>query len=162
MNNNTCVAFMLFYIFRHYKRINITHKRCDLIYDMKICKKLLKHMKTNIASSKAYKLAQCLVTRINNIGGNMEVSTPLRFVDYYDNDIILIMTRITNEILFLAHSPFYKRHTAEIFKRFIVLHNLPRVLLSNTSGDASVSNSFHMSKQDAINCIVIYLGRNYI
>ena len=162
MVNGTCVIFILFYIFRHYKRIEISSKRNDLILDMKKCYILLKQMENSIDPSASIKLIDSLVERINSFGVDMKLQYPLRYADNYDIDIIAIMITLTEEIITLAKSPFYGRNSGEIFSRFLVLHNLPRVLLDDSSGDSSTLQNFHMSKQEALDSVKTYLGESWL
>lgn len=147
-DNGTCIAFILFYVFRHYKRIGKTANRRELISDLKKCKLLLKRMERNIPPDVSADLVCALIDRINCFGANMTLNFPLRYVDNYDRDIIKTMYQLTSDILILVKSPFYKRFSGEIFSKFLILHNLPRALLHDFSGDLSTLKNFHISKQE--------------
>ena len=88
----------------------------------------------------------------------MKLQQPLRYVDIYDSEIITIISRITGEIINFAKRPFYKKYSSEIFTRFLILHNLPRALVIDSSGDMSTVQNFHISKQEALDCVSMYLG----
>ena len=153
MDNGTCIAFLMFYVYRHYKRIGLTAKKHQLISDLKICHTLLKRMEKNVPIDVSIELIGILIKKINGYGANMDLKYPLRYVDIFDSDIIKIMIRLTEEIIVLVKRPFYKRFSGEIFTRFLVLHNLPRALLYESSGDESTPKYFHISKQDALECV---------
>ena len=158
MNNGTCAVFVLFYIFRHYKRVGETSKRKEMVSDLKKCYSLLKRMKKNVPPDDSSNLIRALIIRINSFGANMEFQQPLRYVDIYDHDIIKIMTRLTGETIKLAKHSLHGRFSGEILTRLLVLHNLPRALLYDSSGDLSTPNNFHISKQDVLECIATNLG----
>lgn len=152
MSNGTCVAFILFYVFRHYKRIGATAKKRDLISDLEKCFVLLNKMEENNPADISVQDVQALIMRINDFGASMKLQYPLRYVDIYDCDIIRLMINLTTEIINFVKRPFYKRFSGEIFSRFLVLHNLPRALLYDSSGDLSTPKRFHISKQEALDC----------
>ena len=160
MPNTTCVAFMLFCVYRHYKRLDLSIHRKNLISDMILCKKLLRAMLTNHQSHNSVKLTVKLTTRTHELGINTNLALPLRYVDYYDKDVISLMLTLTNEIITIAKNPLKTHYEPEIFKRLLVLHNLPRVLVDNSSCDSSVTNTFHISKQTAMD--TIFGHTNYI
>ncbi len=161
MDKGTCVAFVLFHIFRHYKRVEVSTNRRELISDIKKSQLLLKHMEDNIDPSVSEDIVLSLINSINSFGNDIKIQYPIRYVDNYDRDIISAMIKITDEIIALARSPFYRRYLGEIYTRFLVLHNLPRVLLDNSSGDLSTVKNFHISKKEAIECVSIYLGQDW-
>lgn len=150
MNHGTCVAYILFYIFRHYKRMGILSNKREMMSDLNTCYLLLKQMEKNGSPEISADLVRVLIVRIRELGANIEYQQPLRYVDIYDHDILMIMIRLTGEILAYLKKPFYKRFSNEIFKRFLALHNLPRVLLYDSSGDLSTQKGFHLTKQTAL------------
>lgn len=162
MKNGTCIVFVLFHIFRHYKRIGETSKRKDLISDFKKCHLLLERMAKNAPLDISSELVQELIIKINGLGSDIKLKHPLRYVDNFDRDVIAIMIRLTSEIIDFAKRPFYRRHSGEIFTRLLVLHNLPRVLLDDSSGDSSTLRNFHLSKQEAIECVLANLGDEWL
>ncbi len=157
MKKGTCIIFILFYVYRHYKRVGVTSKRSELISDLKKCHLLLEQMEENKDPNSSIEIVGALIDRMNRFGANMELEQPLRYVDIYDSEILMIMKRITREIINYAKRPFYKRYSREIFARLLVLHNLPRSLLSDSSGDMSTVRDFHISKQEALDCVRMYL-----
>lgn len=161
MDNGTCVAFILFCIFRHYKRVGIYPNKSEMLSDIETCRLLLKQMSKNVDPTFSTELVHALIKRINGFGANVRLQFPLRYTDFYDQDIINIMIWITDEIIAFLKSPFYGKHTGEIFTRFLVLHNLPRVLLDNDSGDLSTMANLHMSKQEALECVSVHLGKSW-
>ncbi len=158
MNSGTCIIFIMFYIFRHYKRVEINSNINEFISDMKKCHLLLTRMERNIEPSVSTEIVTSLIDRINSWGATMRLQSPLRYVDSYDHDIIVIMIRLIDEIITFAKKPFYKKHSNEIFIRLLILHNLPRVLLDNSSGDSSTLKNLHISKQEALEYISTCLG----
>ena len=88
--------------------------------------------------------------RINSFGYDMKLQFPLRYADADDRDVITAMLRLTDDIIRFARSPFYRRYAGDIFKRLLVLHNLPRAILDDSSGDATTLANFHVPKQDAL------------
>lgn len=157
MNNGTCIIFVLFYVFRHYKRVYDISPKNELLTDLKKCHLILTRMEKNIAPDISTEIVGDLINRINSWGANMKLQQPLRYSDNYDLEIVKIMEKLTREIITFAKSPFYKRYSGAIFDRFLVLHNLPRVLLNNSSGDMSTVQNFHISKQEALEYIAMYL-----
>lgn len=153
MNNGTCIILVLFYIFRHYKRVGDTYKRNELISDLKKCHLILSRMGKNIDPNISTGSVSALIDRVNSWGANIKLQQPLRYADDYDPEIVMIMRRITGEIIDLAKSPFYKKNSSKIFMRFLVLHNLPRSLLNDSSGDMSTGQNFHISKQEALELV---------
>lgn len=157
MNNGTCVIFVLFYIFRHYKRVGVEAKRNELISDLKKCHLILKRMEKGVDPDISIEIIEKLINRVNTFGANLRLQQPIRYADYNDSEIIALMRSIMEEIIYFASRPFYKKYSSEIFTRFLVLHNLPRALLKDTSGDLSTVQDFHISKQEALKCASIYL-----
>lgn len=158
MNDGTCIVFVLFYVFRHYKRVGVTTERKQLVSDLKKCHLLLERIEKNVAPEASIELVGELIERINSFGANMKLQQPLRYADNYDSEIIVIMSRITREIINFAKCPFYKRYSSQIFTRFLVLCNLSRSLLNDSSGDMSTTQNFHISKQEALECVAMYLS----
>ena len=158
MNNGTCIMFVLFYVFRHYKRVGLTMKRNEMISDLKKCHLILKRMEKNTDPDISRELVGTLIDRINSYGANIKLQHPLRYADNYDFEIVAMMSKITKEIINFVKRPFYRRYSSKIFTRFLVLHNLPRVLLNDSSGDMSTVQNFHVSKQEALECVSMYLG----
>lgn len=99
MNHGTCVAYILFYIFRHYKRMGILSNKREMMSDLNTCYLLLKQMEKNGSPEISADLVRVLIVRIRELGANIEYQQPLRYVDIYDHDIIMIMIRLTGEIL---------------------------------------------------------------
>ncbi len=150
MNNGTCIAFLLFYVFRHYKRLCMRANRKEMIADLKKCRLLLVRMESNLPPEDSADTVQALMDRINSFGYDMKLQFPLRYADADDRDVITAMLRLTDDIIRFARSPFYRRYAGDIFKRLLVLHNLPRVILDDSSGDATTLANFHVPKQDAL------------
>lgn len=157
MKNGTCIIFVLFYVFRHYKRIDAVSKRNELISDLKKCHLLLEQMEENKDPNSSIEILGALIDRMNSFGANMKLAQPIRYADTYDSEIIMIMKRVTREIIDYAKHPFYRRYSSEIFARLLVLHNLPRSLLNDSSGDMSTVRNFHISKQEALEYVRMYL-----
>jgi hypothetical protein len=59
-------------------------------------------MEKNISPDISADIIRTLIMRINSFGVDMKFQPPLRYVDIYDHDIIMIMTRLTDEIIKLA------------------------------------------------------------
>ena len=164
MNDGTCIMFALFYVFRHYKRVGLTTKRNEMVSDLKKCHLILTRMQKNAVPDISIELVADLIDRLNSYGANIKLQQPLRYADNYDFEIVMIMSKITEEIIAYAKRPFYRRYSGEIFIRLLVLHNLPRVLLNDSSGDMSTIQKFHISKKEALECVSMYLGdeRKYL
>ena len=145
---------MLFYIYRHYKRINISDKRKELISDMNLCKKLLKDMLNSPTKIKNLKTVSSLIKRISVLCAEAHFNLPSRYVDYYDTEIISKMLLLTDEIIYIAKKSPSLQHDLWIFERLLSLHNLPRALVDNASCDSSVTSAFHISKQTAMEYIL--------
>lgn len=160
MNNNTRIVFIIFYIFRHYKRLGETSKRNQLLNDLKKCKILLERMKNKIDPMISENIVRDLINRINRFGANIKLQYPLVYSDSYDLEIIMIMLDLIDQIIGFVKSPVYRRYSGEIFTRFLALHILPRVLLDDSSGDSSTLQKFHISKQEALEYVEIHLGYN--
>jgi len=158
MNNGTCIMFVCFYIFRHYKRVGLTAKRNEMVSDFKKCNLILRRMKKNIDPDISRELVGALIDRINSYGTNMKLQQPLRYADNYDSEIVITMIKITEEIISYLKRPFHRRYSSKIFTRLLILHNLPRVLLNDSSGDLSTLQNLHMSKQEALACVSMYIG----
>lgn len=157
MNHGTCVAFVLFHIFRYYKRIDISKiPKRELLLDLQRCKLLLEKMCKNASLGEAEHLVNALILRINSFGYDMKLKHPLRYVDIYDQDIIKTMLQFTSDTIKIIRRPAYKKFLGEIFNKFSVLHNLPRALLYDSSGDVSTPPKFHISKQKAMDCVEMY------
>lgn len=160
MNNNPCIMLVLFHIFRHYKRIDITKNRKDFLCDMRKCDLVLDKIKSNSNPEHSIVTVNSLVERINSFGNTIVLHPPLRYTDIYDSELIEIMSKITKELISIAKRPFFKKYYGEIFKRLLILHNLPRALINNTAEDPSIPNFFHISKQEALSYAAEYLD-NY-
>jgi len=158
MNDGTCIMVVLFYVFRHYKRVGLTAKKNEMVSDLTKCLLIIKRMQENKDPDVSIELVGALIDRINRHGANVALQHPIRYADNEDFEIVSLMSQITEEIICFAKRPFYRRYSSEIFMRLLVLHNLPRVLLNNSSGDMSMIRNFHMSKQDALECVSMYLG----
>lgn len=159
MNNGTCIMLVLFYTFRHYKRVGLIVKKNELLSDLKKCHVILKRMEENINPDISTKFTIDLIHRLNRNGSNLELQKPLRYADGYDFEIIMLMSRLTKEIIYFVKRPFYKKYSDEIFTRLLVLHNLPRVLLKDSSGDESTGSKIHISKQEALEYVAsMHLG----
>lgn len=160
MNTGTRILFILFCIYRQYKRLGAIAKRRELIFDLRKCYLILKRFEQNIDPNVSIKEVQFLINRINGWGYEITLTSPLKYSDYYDHEIIKSMIQLTKEIIDLAkHQSFYKQQH-EIFLRLTILHNLPRVLLNNSSGDASVSRNFHITKQEALDSFLAILDED--
>ena len=158
MDNGTCIMFVLFYVFRHYKRVGLSMKRTDMVSDLEKCHLILKRMENNIDPDVSIDVVNSLIDRINSYGANMKLQQPLRYADSYDFEIVMIMSKLIEEIICYMRHPFYRKYSSEIFTRFLVLHNLPRVLLDDSSGDMSTVQNFHISKNEVLECVSTYLG----
>lgn len=157
MNNGTCIIFILFYIYRHYKRRGIDSQRLKALLDLSRCYVILRRMEKNVDPNHSAALVRKLISRVNGFGYDMKFQEPLRYSDYYDRDIITLMIQITSEIICFVKSPFYRKYSGKVFTRLLVLHNLPRTLLSDSSGDLSTPADFHISKEQALEGALDYL-----
>ena len=115
-------------------------------------------MEKNADPDISRELVDALIDRINSCGANIKLQQPLRYADNNDLEIVTIMSKITEEIIEFLKHPFYRRYSGKIFTRFLVLHNLPRVLLNDSSGDMSTVQNFHLAKKEALECVSMYLG----
>lgn len=153
MNDSTCIMFVLFYIFRHYKRVGYTAKRSEMISDLKKCHLILRRMEKKLDPNISIKTVSALIDRVNSFGANMKLQQSLRYADTYDFEIVIRMRTITAETIKYLRRPFYKRYSGVIFMRLLALHNLPRVLLNDSSGDMSIGPNFHITKKLALECV---------
>lgn len=158
MNEGTCICFVLFCIFRYYKRIDISSKRVEFLADMKKCHLLLIRMKKGIPPSVSKDIVISLTDRINSSGGNIEIKYPLRYVDKYDDELVEIMIALVGEVINFSKRYSFRNRLGNIFDRLLALHNIPRALLNSSSWDASVPQFFCMTKQEVLECIVMSLG----
>lgn len=153
----TCISFILFYLFRYYKRIDIVTMRSEALNDLRKINLVIDLMIKNRDSDIPLEIVRCLVRRTNSLGSEIKLKLPVRYLDYYDRDVILTMKKLTRELINCVKSPFYKRLTNEIFYRFAALQNLSCVLVDNSSGDSSISPKFHLTKKDAFENTSVYL-----
>lgn len=153
----TCISFILFYLFRYYKRIDIVPMRNEALTDLRKINLVIDSMIKNRDSDIPLEIVRYLVQRTNSLGSEIKFKHHVRYLDYYDKDVILTMKKLVSELINYLKSPFYKRRTDEIFYRFATLQNLSRVLVDNSSGDSSISPNFHLTKEDAIENVSAYL-----
>ena len=154
--NKNGIAILLFYVYQYYKRRDPLECRCGLITDMTHCSRVLKCMRDNSPVNMCIDSVNSLSSRMKSCGEAIELGTIPSYCDCENRDIVILMLKITKQIISCCQSPFYKRNSEKITRRLMALHNLPRVLLSESDNNVNHSIS-HIIAEEAIKIMNSYM-----
>ena len=160
MDKTTYVFKIIFYVIRHYKRIDLLDQRHNLRRDMKLSLVLLESLTNNRCVDKHILL---LCKQIDSWGYDFDHAQTFSSSNAYPQIIYNILKRTLSSVILITYNPFYKnyRYQTKLKKILMAIQDLPKVAFSKDFHDLSIPYPT-ISEKDALTCVSSYLGDEYL